>query len=452
MAKAPSRLRRWLPRFSLRTLLLLVMLIGSAMTLSRHWRPWYIAALLPCGEAAYSPDGNKTALFSDSNQICDAHTGRVLCAFPAHTGAQIFEFSPDSKSLLIGYFVDYRLGLIDVVDVDSGVAKAKTLDVSSQFFSRKTGFSYDGKQILDRFHLRLFDIENKKEMLCVGLNTENIWGAYPNPTPEEDAKLTAASTLKEFEEPAKPFLTRSTVSADRRIAATNISGLTKTQIWNLTDGKKICEVPAMDWEFRLSPDGRFLATHSEEKFSIWDARKGTLVSTLPAPFTKDGNGQYDAELAFSKDGGLFVCANWDDGIRLWDTHSGKLKFTAPAKISRTSYLAFFPDGMRMACNEYLHNGDTAENAIHLRDTVTGELLAILKADPEDDNGTEIFSISPDGNQILAEYNFIEHYSMALWRNRRPEYWWGVAWLPEFWMTVVFASGFVWSVWRDRRMA
>ena len=32
--------------------------------------------------------------------------------------------------------------------------------------------------------------------------------------------------------------------------------------------------------------------------------------------------------------------------------------------------------------------------------------------------------------------------------RRPEYWYGVAWLPEFWLTVVLGVGLVWSVWRD----
>ena len=39
----------------------------------------------------------------------------------------------------------------------------------------------------------------------------------------------------------------------------------------------------------------------------------------------------------------------------------------------------------------------------------------------------------------------------IYRRRRPEYWWGVAWLPEFWLTVVLSGGLVVSVWRDRKM-
>ncbi len=35
--------------------------------------------------------------------------------------------------------------------------------------------------------------------------------------------------------------------------------------------------------------------------------------------------------------------------------------------------------------------------------------------------------------------------------RRPEYWWGVAWLWEFWATLGFGCFLVWSLWRDRRM-
>lgn len=37
-----------------------------------------------------------------------------------------------------------------------------------------------------------------------------------------------------------------------------------------------------------------------------------------------------------------------------------------------------------------------------------------------------------------------------YHRRRPEYWWGVAWLPEFWLTLVFGAALVWSVWRELR--
>ena len=40
--------------------------------------------------------------------------------------------------------------------------------------------------------------------------------------------------------------------------------------------------------------------------------------------------------------------------------------------------------------------------------------------------------------------------ISIYRRRRPEWWWGIFWLWEFWLTVAFAGVFLWSVVRDRR--
>ena len=41
-------------------------------------------------------------------------------------------------------------------------------------------------------------------------------------------------------------------------------------------------------------------------------------------------------------------------------------------------------------------------------------------------------------------------SVYVYVRRRPEYWCGVAWLPEFWLTMVLGVGLVVSVVRDQR--
>lgn len=38
----------------------------------------------------------------------------------------------------------------------------------------------------------------------------------------------------------------------------------------------------------------------------------------------------------------------------------------------------------------------------------------------------------------------------LWGRSRPDPWWGVAWLPEFWITIVLAAALIWSIVRDAR--
>ena len=55
--------------------------------------------------------------------------------------------------------------------------------------------------------------------------------------------------------------------------------------------------------------------------------------------------------------------------------------------------------------------------------------------------------TPDGEGIVAVSSSGKVYHL---RRRRPEWWWGIFWLWEFWLTVVFAGLFVWSVVRDRR--
>jgi hypothetical protein len=59
----------------------------------------------------------------------------------------------------------------------------------------------------------------------------------------------------------------------------------------------------------------------------------------------------------------------------------------------------------------------------------------------------------DDDSILAwgtKPDLDESEWYALLERRRPEYWWGVAWLPEFWFALAFGVGLGWSAWRDRR--
>ena len=36
----------------------------------------------------------------------------------------------------------------------------------------------------------------------------------------------------------------------------------------------------------------------------------------------------------------------------------------------------------------------------------------------------------------------KHYVVRLWSRRRPEYWWGIAWLPEFWIALLSGGALV----------
>ena len=55
------------------------------------------------------------------------------------------------------------------------------------------------------------------------------------------------------------------------------------------------------------------------------------------------------------------------------------------------------------------------------------------------------SFSPTGRRIISASS---DNTARVWQRVRPEWWWGVFWLPQFWFTVLFAVGFVWSLRRD----
>jgi len=70
-------------------------------------------------------------------------------------------------------------------------------------------------------------------------------------------------------------------------------------------------------------------------------------------------------------------------------------------------------------------------------------LAVL----ERGNGVWQGGFSPDGERVAIT---TDDAGTRIYRRRRPEWWWGIFYLWEFWVTVAFAGVFVWSVVRDRR--
>jgi len=117
----------------------------------------------------------------------------------------------------------------------------------------------------------------------------------------------------------------------------------------------------------------------------------------------------------------------------------------PANTMSTS-----PDGARSVAFEILEvteNGLLAfrdDPCVEVRDVATGTVLATLvRGDPAVVSAV----FSPDGESILTASLTGD---IRIWVRRRPEWWWGVFWLWEFWLTVAFACLFIWSVYRDRR--
>ncbi len=111
---------------------------------------------------------------------------------------------------------------------------------------------------------------------------------------------------------------------------------------------------------------------------------------------------------------------WQRG-RLLEGHSGPVVSAA-----------FSPAGKRILTASW-------DKTASVWDAASGESLVVLEG-----HSDYVLSAaySPDGKRIVTAS---DDHTARVWERRRPECWWGVAWLPQFWRTVVLGVALVWSM-------
>jgi hypothetical protein len=106
-----------------------------------------------------------------------------------------------------------------------------------------------------------------------------------------------------------------------------------------------------------------------------------------------------------------------------------------------------------------HNWQTAKNLdqsrkvtlepnfqLAVRDAKTDAVLVILPQYHARTTSRKA-EFSPDGTQIVGANYFFEN-AVYLWTRNYPERWWGIAWMPTFWVAMVLFAAAVFSFWRD----
>ena len=98
--------RRWLPRYSLRSLLLFVILVNSIALLWAHWAPWVLETTLKghtaqVNSAAFSPDGKRVVTGSHDHTaiVWDVITGERLMALETEAYVDHVGFLRDGKRI-----------------------------------------------------------------------------------------------------------------------------------------------------------------------------------------------------------------------------------------------------------------------------------------------------------------------------------------------------------------
>ncbi|KAI4117747.1 MAG: hypothetical protein LQ345_002096 [Seirophora villosa] len=303
---------------------------------------WDVAKL------CFSPDGNflasgsqdrtvrvwKMSSMSSGDGSANSRSEPASEEFDERVGIDTVRFSPD------GEFVASQSKYGNTIHI----WQAETGECSSQYEGHSPSFSSNGHIVISasKDGLRLFDVETKKSH-C----SPTSYRAY-NPILSPDGRL-AASALWE----------------DHSI-----------QIWDIQEDT-IISIPATDSGsielLTFSPTSDLIASISDKKAHIWDARTGESTSVHSQElYTAFGL----SALAFSPNSELLAVGCTDEHcLQLWDIRAGSCRINlGPKNVGRMYAFnpTFSPEGPMVAAA--FHRPD---EFVRLWNTETGDLLLTI---------------------------------------------------------------------------
>ena len=128
------------------------------------------------------------------------------------------------------------------------------------------------------------------------------------------------------------------------------------------DRAEVARVPARGKYFQLSPDGRFLLTWGDRRFSVW-----RLDGAVPRPIVSDG--EENGNPIFQSDSRHLVVCRRDNSLVLLDLYGREQerKLLAPSKAQITA-MAFDSNGKKLLV--------TINSAAHVLDVASAHLLPL----------------------------------------------------------------------------
>ncbi len=453
--------------------MLFALLAGSAVALWMQWDPWPVTSV-------FKPSGK------------DARFSRV-------------SFSPDSSSLVfreISYTATSNSNTtFHVMDLNSGVRRA-TLEGVSDSNVWGPMFSPDGRRMFtaydelrkakiwnlrdgslqseltgspDRFWNATFSPDSSRVLTNNPTNTLQLWDvqtgallhSLPDPKGLDEASFSPDGTriLHKIQNTEFEVLDAATFksvfknthhqryvrtveySHDGKRIVTSSKDLTNGVFDAETGQLLISLTREIDYvQFaRFSDDDRWILTSSFDELRIYDARNYELMFTHHAHYRT-----HIAGTEFSRDGRWLMIRGFDgnqhkgtveDYVKVYRLGDWSEQYLLSTGRS-ADFAKYSPDQKRIV----IGFGSIGTVGVDIFDASSFVRLHTVKFTTN--NRYPELHLSPDGQWLLGVRS--EGESLTLWHNRRPEWWWGIAWLPAFWATACFTLALAWSVRTDRR--
>ena len=448
---------KWRPKFSLRTLVLLVIAIGCGLLLWRNGAAWRLEREIDTGPTCYArmssnsrwlvaaqQKGGDEHLLGDI-EVWDLEQSRRVFTAANQGKLKEFALTDDGRFVACLYDDKEKVSRLRVWETKAGklIHDATIKEDGANYWENDFAISPDGHWV--RTSASLVRVGAPEDIVptggahvLVGCIIDSVGQQrYDDHLKLETKLATSATQMRDFFAHTDELRVTTTISPSRKWLLTSIADSGRMQVWDWCAQTKREEIPHTIGIFGCD----ILFLKNEEQLAI--AERGVVrdaCTRIVARATGDEIAKFPGKLQTrfvptqqtSRDGNRIIVEKEGDRYCLWDIAAQKELWHFPnTEYAPPACYTVSPDG---SCVAYDYSEDTA-----CVDVATGNVTRLM-------NCQNLLQFGADSNCLYTQ----GERSVQVWRKIRPAAWWGVAWLGEFWAVVASVAALGWSVWNDRK--